>query len=1055
MARPAQRPRQEPAGSWRVVLADGPFLDERLLGEWRALGFNAILIAAPGSRDALNGAWLDPDRMPDGGSTAATIGKWVEACRAQKLALWLDLDLTRASLRGPYAKALPEAYVQSGEQSARDPRLPGEARDVALLAGARMTDAAMTDWRDRLAAWLDAGVDGLRFQRPERVAADDWRQLFTALREKRPTVVLQAQGAGLTPGQLDRLHGAGFDLVHGSLPWWNYRTDWLAEEHARLSALAPIAYLPAVPPHAGGATPDTGDARWRRALWTAAYAGDAWIYPQSATAPATLLKEVNQWASEPHSRAPLRLAVGVDGRATLLSRGLDLLAINPRDDAPALPDLDLLTGIVSPGRIGRVGTSQKSWREEAVAPGDCVRLRLDPLPPVGTPVPGAPRATSDAPRIVIETVTPSVENGRYAAKCVVHDAVAVEADIFMDGHDVLAAEVLWRAVDDAQWQRVPLVAGTNDRWRAVFRPERIGAHEFVVQAWRDGWGTYTHELSAKHRAGVPVALEVIEGLALLRAAATRPEAAEYPVLKATLTRFAAMPAQPRDAMAQSDQWLDAAGIDALLSAELSEAMAAVQTRAFPASAGPWPLWVDRAAARHANWYELFPRSQGSEPGQHGTLRDVIARLPAVRAMGFDVLYFPPIHPIGTRNRKGRNNSLRAGPDDVGSPYAIGSEAGGHDAIEPALGTLEDFLALVKAAAAHDLELALDFAIQCSPDHPWLRDHPDWFSWRADGSMRHAENPPKKYEDIVNVNFYGGARQARRMALWRALRDVVLFWVEQGVRTFRVDNPHTKPLPFWEWLIAEVHAQAPDAIFLSEAFTRPKMMRRLAKVGFTQSYTYFTWRNHRTELDAYFDELSNTPAAQYFRPHFFVNTPDINPYFLQTSGRPGFLIRAALACTGSGLWGMYSGFEICESAPLPGKEEYLDSEKYELRWRDWDAPGHIRREITRLNEIRRANAALQSHTGYVSLPCDNGQVLAFCRHTPRRGNVVLVAINLDPSQAQQASIALPLDLFGLPEHGSLAAHDQIEDARQRWTGPRVTLRLDPTQPYGIWRLSAQD
>ncbi|MFJ1298919.1 maltotransferase domain-containing protein [Pseudomonadota bacterium AL_CKDN230030165-1A_HGKHYDSX7] len=1055
MARPAQRPRQEPAGSWRVVLADGPAPDASLLGQWRAAGFNAVLLAAPGSRDPLNGAWLDPDRQPDGGTTAAAIGAWVGACHEHKLALWLDLDLTRVSLRGAYARAHADAYVQVGEQSARDPRLPGEARDVALLAGSRMAPAAVADWRGRLSQWLAAGVDGVRFQRPERVDAADWQELFSALRQGRPEVVLQAQGAGLTPGQLERLQGAGFDLVHGSLPWWNYRADWLAEEHARLSALAPVALMPAIPSEPDTAGSATGAAPWRRALWTAAYAGDAWVYPQSAQAPAALLKEVNQWLSQPRQRAPLRLAAGLDGRATLLARGRDVLAINPRDDAPALPDLDLLAGTLQPGRIERVGAPGQSWREASVAPGDCLRLRLDPLPPVGPAVSGGARAASEAPRIVIETITPSVENGRYAAKCVVHDAVSVEADIFMDGHDVLAAEVLWRAVDDTTWQRVSLAAGPNDRWRAAFRPERIGAHEFVVHAWRDGWATYTHELSAKHRAGVPVALEVIEGLALLRAAATRPEAADYPVLQTTLARFAAVPAQPREAMAQSEQWLDTAGIEALLSAELSAAMAAVQARAFATSAGPWPLWVDRAAARHANWYELFPRSQGAEPGQHGTLRDVIARLPAVRAMGFDVLYFPPIHPIGTRNRKGRNNSLRAGPDDVGSPYAIGGEAGGHDAIEPALGTLDDFLALVKAAAAHDLELALDFAIQCSPDHPWLRDHPDWFSWRADGSMRHAENPPKKYEDIVNVNFYGGARQARRMALWRALRDVVLFWVEHGVRTFRVDNPHTKPLPFWEWLIAEVHAQAPDAIFLSEAFTRPKMMRRLAKVGFTQSYTYFTWRNHRGELDAYFDELSNTPAAQYFRPHFFVNTPDINPYFLQTSGRPGFLIRAALACTGSGLWGMYSGFEICESAPLPGKEEYLDSEKYELRWRDWNAPGHIRREITRLNEIRRANAALQSHTGYVRLPCDNEHVLAFCRHTPRRGNVVLVAINLDPHQSRQASITLPLDLYGLPEHAALVAHDQVEDVRHRWTGPQVTLRLDPAQPYGIWRLSAQD
>ncbi|OZI35245.1 alpha-amlyase [Bordetella genomosp. 1] len=1050
MARP-ERTRLDPDGAWRAVLSDAAALQPQALADWRADGFNAVLVSAPGSRDRLNGAWSDPDHLDDGRDVTAVIAAWAEACHAQSLALWIDLDLTRASLRGPYAQRFSSGYAHTGEDSARDPRLPAESREVATLAGARMEDGVRDDWTARLRGWIEAGADGLRLHRPERVAASDWRRLFDALRTSHPGVTLQAYGPGLTPAQLEHLVPAGFDLIHDSLPWWDYRSDWLAEEHARLAALAPVLSMPALP-HAG-----PPDAAWRRALWCAAYAGDGWLYPHAANAPRELLRDINLWLGETRPRTPLRLAAGQAGRATLLCRGADVLALHPGGDAPATPDWELVTAALPPGIPQRVGGEPGDWLGAAVPVNDCLRFHIAPQPPVGAAVPGGLRAPADGPRVVIEDVQPRVDEGRHAIKCVTHESLAVEADIYMDGHDVLAAEVRWRALDEAEWQRVPMQFLGNDRWRATFQPRRVGAHEFVVMAWRDDWATFTHELAAKHRAGVPVALEVLEGLAQLRAAHARARAGTHAagVLGRTLSMFDGVPAQAREAVEQAAHWLEGARIEALLTAELAAAMRETQARAFEVANGPWPVWTDRATARYASWYELFPRSQAPEAGRHGTFDDVIARLPAVRAMGFDVLYFPPIHPIGLRNRKGRNNSLSAGPDDVGSPYAIGAAAGGHDAIEPALGTLDDFLRLVQAAREHDLEIALDFAIQCSPDHPWLRDHPDWFSYRADGSMRYAENPPKKYEDIVNVSFYQGARQARRMALWRALRDVVLFWTRHGVRTFRVDNPHTKPLPFWQWLIEEVRAQAPDAVFLSEAFTRPKMMRRLAKIGFTQSYTYFTWRNTRDELDSYFDELSNSDMARYYRPQFFVNTPDINPYFLQTSGRAGFLIRAALACTGSGLWGMYSGFEICESAPLPGKEEYLDSEKYELRWRDWDQPGHIRREITRLNEVRRANAALQNHTGYQALPCDNGAVLAFCKHTPGLGNVVLVLVSLDPHRPQAASVALPLALFGLPEHAALSAHDQINDARHTWQGPRVTLALDPSQPYGVWRLAAPE
>jgi len=414
-----------------------------------------------------------------------------------------------------------------------------------------------------------------------------------------------------------------------------------------------------------------------------------------------------------------------------------------------------------------------------------------------------------------------------------------------------------------------------------------------------------------------------------------------------------------------------------------------------------------------------------------------------------VLFSPPIPPIGHAFRKGRNNTLTPGPDDPGSPYAIGSEEGGHDAIHPQLGSLEDFRRLVAAAREQGLELALDFAIQCSPDHPWLREHKDWFDWRPDGSLRYAENPPKKYQDIVNVDFYNPDAVP---SLWITLRDVVRFWVDNGVRLFRVDNPHTKPFPFWEWLIGDIRAQHPDTVFLAEAFTRPKVMYRLAKIGFSQSYTYFTWRNEKQEIRDYLEELTTTAPRDFFRPHFFVNTPDINPPFLQTGGRAAHLIRAFLATTLSGLWGMYQGFELCEATPLPGREEYLDSEKYEIRvWPD-RRPGDIVEEITRLNMIRRANPALQTHLGIAFHNAFNDRVLWYRKATADRGNVVLCAVSLDPQQVQETAVELPLWEWGLPDHAALEAEDLMTGRRFTWRGKVQRLRLDPgALPFGLWRV----
>ncbi|TFW10082.1 alpha-1,4-glucan--maltose-1-phosphate maltosyltransferase, partial [Oxalobacteraceae bacterium OM1] len=635
----------------------------------------------------------------------------------------------------------------------------------------------------------------------------------------------------------------------------------------------------------------------------------------------------------------------------------------------------------------------------------------------------------------------------------VGESVPIEADVFTDGHDKLAVVALWRTADQEDWHEVPMHHVENDRWRAMLPLTRVGRYLFAVEAWRDGFATYRDELEKKTAAGLNVSLELEEGRLMVEGAAFYAEEQGLRAASAAL--------QPlRKALKPAQGGNDGDRIAALLSQPTLEAMRLADARPFRVRTEPLRIDVERRAARFSSWYELFPRSQSGDPNRHGTFADVEKRLPAIQAMGFDTLYFTPIHPIGRKHRKGRNNSLTAGPDDPGSPYAIGAEEGGHDAIHPQLGTIEDFRRLRARAAEHGLELALDFAIQCSPDHPWLQQHPDWFAWRPDGSIRYAENPPKKYQDIVNVDFY--AKDAVP-SLWIALRDAVQFWVTEGVRVFRVDNPHTKPLPFWEWLIEDIKSRHPDTIFLSEAFTRPKMMYRLAKVGYSQSYTYFTWRHTKQEFIDYMTELTQTPVREFFRPHFFVNTPDINPVFLQRSGRPGFLIRAALATMLSGLWGMYSGFELCEGTPVPGKEEYLDSEKYEIRAWDWNRPGNIIHEITQLNAIRKTNPALQTHLNVRFLPASNENILFFLKATPpadtceRFGdNVVLVAINLDPYHAHEATLELPLWEFGLPDDGNLELDDLLQHRHLTWHGKHQHLRLDPfVSPYAIWRVRRKE
>ncbi|KAF1029380.1 MAG: Alpha-1,4-glucan:maltose-1-phosphate maltosyltransferase 2 [Pseudomonas sp.] len=640
------------------------------------------------------------------------------------------------------------------------------------------------------------------------------------------------------------------------------------------------------------------------------------------------------------------------------------------------------------------------------------------------------------PRIAIESTTPVIDGGEFAVKAVVGQRIAVTSKVFADGHDQLAVLIRWRRHEEDVWQREVMRDVGNNGWQGAFTVTAEGAHEYCIEAWVDTFASFCYELSKKHEAGVPVSLELQEGRNLVLQAAERSEPALHDALMALH--------QALLGEAQSGQ------VGLFLHEDSAQLMRQADLRPYLSISRVFPVEVERVAAQFASWYELFPRSITDDPFRHGTFNDVHARLPMIRDMGFDVLYFPPIHPIGRAHRKGPNNSLTAGPNDPGSPYAIGSEDGGHEAIHPQLGSLEDFRRLVRAAAEHGLEIALDFAIQCSQDHPWLKQHPGWFNWRPDGTIKYAENPPKKYQDIVNVDFYAADAIP---GLWTELRDIVVGWVEEGVHTFRVDNPHTKPLPFWQWLISDVRRQYPHVIFLAEAFTTPAMMARLGKVGYSQSYTYFTWRNTKAELSEYLGQLNESPWRECFRPNFFVNTPDINPAFLHESGRAGFLIRAALATMGSGLWGMYSGFELCEAAALPGKEEYLDSEKYQLRPRDFNAPGNIIAEIARLNRIRRENPALHSHLGLTLYNVWNDNILYFGKRSQEGNNFILVAVSLDPFNAQEAHFELPLWELGLPDDAQTQGEDLMNGHRWTWYGKTQFMRIEPWhQPFGIWRIS---
>ena len=642
----------------------------------------------------------------------------------------------------------------------------------------------------------------------------------------------------------------------------------------------------------------------------------------------------------------------------------------------------------------------------------------------------------DAPSsVLILEVSPQVDCGRYPVKREVGDVLTVSADIFKDGHDKVSAVLQYRACDTNTWSETAMRLVDNDRWAASVTLDRNTRYRYRIVAFPDALATWLDELAKKHAAGLDVDLELREGALILEHMASPGGAAETSVrpilesLRAAKTQDVAVAMVLETAtVAALRPWV--VRDHAQLSVELE-------------------VIVDRVEARFAAWYSLFPRSQGRVPGQSGTFEDVIHRLPAIAAMGFDVLYLLPIHPISRTNRKGKNNSVVAGPDDPGVPYAIGGPEGGHDAIEPTLGTMDDFDRLVAAAGKLGMEIAMDVAIQAAPDHPWATSHPDWFTIRPDGSIKFAENPPKKYEDIYPINF----ATASWRPLWEELLRVIRHWVDHGVRMFRVDNPHTKPVIFWEWLIRQVHREHPEVIFLSEAFTRPKMMAVLAKAGFAQSYTYFTWRNFKQEIIDYALELTASDKAEYMRGNFFPNTHDILPRYLQTGGRAAFQTRMVLAATLTSVYGIYSGFELCENTPVEGKEEYLNSEKYEYKVWDWDRPGNIIADVTAINAARRAHPALQEYDNLRFHGADDERVLCYAKVTPDRSDRVLAIVSLDPHLPVTTWIHLDLADLYLLYDPSIEVTNLVSGDRWTWTGAHHQVTLDPSSsPYLLLSLS---
>jgi starch synthase (maltosyl-transferring) len=642
-------------------------------------------------------------------------------------------------------------------------------------------------------------------------------------------------------------------------------------------------------------------------------------------------------------------------------------------------------------------------------------------------------------RVVIENVEPEVNCGRFPIKRIVDDLVSIEADVFGDGHDHVRARLLWKREGENKWQTAEMAPLGNDRWRGEFPVAKTGRYLYTLVGEVDHFETWQSDLKKRADAKQDLELPFATGAMLLEQTKSRAN-------KKDGTKLATWAKKLRSGS------YDSAAVEFALQDELREMVNRYPDPALETQYDhELAVVVDRERARFSSWYELFPRSWSPTPGKHGTLRDVAARLDYVAEMGFDVLYMPPISPIGKSFRKGKNNSVEAGPEEEGSPWAIGSAEGGHTAILPALGTMEDFRDLVAQAKQRNMEVALDIAFQCAPDHPWVKEHPEFFKKRPDGSIQYAENPPKKYQDIYPLDF----ESSNWRGLWDALKDVFSFWMDAGVLIFRVDNPHTKAFPFWEWVIPELKEKNPDVLFLAEAFTRPRVMERLAKGGFSQSYTYFTWRDTKEDLTRYLLELTTTPVREYFRPNFWPNTPDILPGHLQTGGLPAFRFRLVLATTLTANYGIYGpAFELGDNTPTkPGSEEYLNSEKYEIKKWDLQLPSSLKPLITQLNQIRHENKALQTNERLHFHPTDNPSLICYSKRTGDGSNLILVVVNLDPFLVQTGWVTLDLDQLGLAASDTFEVHDLLADQSYRWQGRRNYVALRPAEaPAHIFRVT---
>jgi starch synthase (maltosyl-transferring) len=1051
---------------------------------------------------------LHPLLAADGAAPEALLGNFTKATAKRGIAVIMDLVINHTSKDAILVEEHPEWFLRDPDGELRSPRAvdPTDPRkftvwgDLAEIAydNPNTRPAMIEYWVDLVRHHLKLGFKGFRCDAAYQVPVEVWQAIIEQAKTADPECRFFAETLGCTPEQVLALKAAGFDYLFNSAMWWDFRAPWLLEQYDLYRQVAPSIAFPEshdterLAMTLGDPEPPELERHYRlRYLFAATFSSGVMMpmgYEYGCRKAMDVVRSrPGDWAWETtEPRIDLTGFVGDVNRMKAATPALNVEGPQRKVTAPHGPVVGLLRlsggDVVSSDDAAIVLVNPDPARIKGIDPGPLINqaggrvgqfkditpdgpaLPFEPGRPIsmkplslrvfhGHEVPLKPltwesKAARQASekrllelaqnRVVIERVRPELDGGRHPIKRVVGDVVEVEADIFCDGHDKIAACIRYRAQDERGWREAPMAFVDNDRWGGRFPLLRNCRYLYTIEAWRDQFESWRAEVMKKHDAGLDVALELIEGRLLIERTRDRASGADAKALRALLDELEAQ---------RDDQ-------GGLLHRMLSDEVRALMSRAgIRTNASRYrrelEVFVDRPTAKFGAWYELFPRSQSGDPSRHGTFDDVIARLPYVCGMGFDVLYFTPIHPIGRTNRKGRNNTLAPGPDDPGSPYAIGSAEGGHDAIHPELGTFEDFHRLVAAAHAHGLEIALDFAIQCSPDHPWIKEHPEWFDWRPDGTIRYAENPPKKYEDIVGVHFYRDALPS----IWYELRDLVLFWIGHGVKIFRVDNPHTKPVPFWDWLIREVLDRHPEVIFLSEAFTRPKMMKQLAKVGFTQSYSYFTWRNTKQELTEYLTELTAGEPKEYMRPNFFTNTPDINPVYLQTSGRAGFQARLVLAATLSTVYGIYNGFELCEGTPIPGREEYLDSEKYEIKAWDHDRPGNIRDYVTRLNRIRRDNPALQEFTNLRFYNAWNDNILYYGKMTPAKDNIILIAVNLDPHHAQAANFEVPLWELNLPDWAEVEVEDLFTDSRFVWHGKVQHVWLDPgVNPCAIWRIT---